>query len=106
MAELQRERGFFVGEAELLGLGPHRRDLRGGAAGTNQLDRRVEIIAAALVGVDHGVRRVADAEGAVVAGAIAHVGMQNVVVDGIAGAQRCGRRKRAGADCSARRKWR
>ena len=56
VAELQREGRFFIGEAELLRLGPHRGDFAGGAARTDQRDGRIQIIAAALVGVDQRVR--------------------------------------------------
>ena len=62
VAELQRERRLFVREAELLRLRPHRGHLRGSAARPDQFDGGVEIFAAALVGVDHRVRRVADGE--------------------------------------------
>src|ERR1700758_3992488 len=53
---LQGEGGFFVGETEILRLGPHGRDFGSRAAGTNEFDRGIQIFAAALVGVDHGVR--------------------------------------------------
>ena len=52
VAELQREGRFFVGKSELLRLGPNRGDLRRRAAGPHQRDGRVQIIAAARVGVD------------------------------------------------------
>ena len=87
VAELQRERRFLVREAEVLRPGPHRRDLRGRAAGTNQLDRRVEIVAAPLVRVDERVRREVDREAAVVARAVTHVRVQDVVIHGIAWTQ-------------------
>ena len=87
VAILQREAGFFVGEPELFGFRPDCGNLGRGAAGANQFDGGIKILAAAFVGIDHGVRRVADRETAVVAGAVSHVGMQNVVVDGIAGTQ-------------------
>src|SRR5580658_9223600 len=48
---------------------------------------RMSEIAAARVRVDQGVRCVTDAEAAVIAGAIAHERMQNVVVHGVAGPQ-------------------
>src|SRR5579885_2868718 len=79
--------GFFVGEAEFLRLGPHGRDLGGGAAGADQLNRGIQIFAAALIRVVHRVRSVADREAAVIAGAISHVRVKDIVVDGIAGAQ-------------------
>ena len=84
---LQRERRFLVGEAELLRLRPHSTHFRRRAAGPDRADRRVEIVAAALVGVDQRWRRRADREGAVVAGAVAHVGVQDVVVHRIARTQ-------------------
>ncbi len=87
VAELQSERGLFVGESELLRLGPDGGDFRGGAAGADQRNGRVQIFAAALVGVHQRVRAVTDGEAAVVTGAVAHEGMQDVVVDRIAGAQ-------------------
>ena len=75
------------GKPNSVRLRPHRRDFRGRTAGTNQLDRRVEIVAASLVGIDQRVRRRADREAPVVAGAIAHVRVQDVVVHRIARAQ-------------------
>src|SRR6202023_869295 len=87
VAVLQRKASFFVGESELFCLRPHRGNLGGGAARANQFDGGIEIITAALVGVDHGARTVPNCEAAVITGAIAHVRMENVVVDGIARAQ-------------------
>src|ERR1700722_7575648 len=87
VAVLQGEGVFFILETEILRLRPDCGNLGGGAAGADEFDGGIEIIAAALVGVDHGVRGVADREAAVVAGAVSHVGMKNVVVDGIAGTQ-------------------
>src|SRR5712692_3899707 len=87
MAVLQREARLFVGEAEVLCLGPNRSNLRRGAAGAHQFDGSVQIIAAAFVSVDHGMRRVADGEATVVASAVSHVRMEDVVVDGISRAE-------------------
>ena len=87
VAVLQSEGGFFIGEAKVGGLGPDRGNLGGGAAGTNQFDGCVQIVAATLIGVHHRVGRIADRETAVIAGAVSHVGMQNVVVDRISGAE-------------------
>src|SRR5580700_1072119 len=84
VAILQRETGFFIGEAEFFSLRPDRGDLRRGAAGTHQFDRGIEIFAATFVSIHHRVRSIAHGEAAVIARAIAHVGMQNVVVDGVA----------------------
>ena len=50
--ELQAEAGLLAGEAELLGGRPDRRDLVGRHAGPDELDRRVEPLAALLVGVE------------------------------------------------------
>src|SRR5579872_1372086 len=73
VAVLQSEAGFLVGKSEFLRLGPDRGNLRRGSTGPHQLNCRIEIFAAALVGVHHGVRSKADGETAVVAGAVAHV---------------------------------
>src|SRR5882762_1528729 len=70
---LQRERRFFIWEAELLRFWPHRSDFSRRAPGTNQRNRGVQIFAAARVGVNHRARRVPDREAAVVTGAVAHV---------------------------------
>ena len=56
-------------------------------AGADLRDRRVEDVAAALVGVDERRRRAADRERAVVAGAVAHVGVEDVEVGRVAGTQ-------------------
>ena len=52
--------------------------------GPDHLDRGVEVVAAALVGVDERARRAADRERAVVAGAVAHVAVQDVEVGRVA----------------------
>ena len=72
------------GKPNSVRLRPHRGDFRRRPARTNQLDRRVEIVAAPLVGIDERVRRRADGEAAVVAGAVAHVGVEDVVVHRVA----------------------
>ena len=82
-ALLQRERGLLVGEAELLGPGPHLHHVGGGDAGPDQADGGVQVVAAAPVGVHLRRRRAADHKGAVVAGAIAHVAVQDVEEGGI-----------------------
>src|SRR5439155_4854688 len=84
---LQSEASYYDGEAEFYGIGPDGSNFRCGTAGAHELDCRVEVIAAAFVGIDHCVRTVADSEAAVIASAVAHVGMQNVVIDGVARAQ-------------------
>ena len=62
MSHLQGERRFFVREPEFLRLRPDRGDLRRGAARPHQFDRRIEVIAATLVGVVDRARRRADRE--------------------------------------------
>ncbi len=86
--ELERERGLFVRESELLRSRPHADHLAGGGAGTDQLDRRVEVVAAALVRVDERPRRAGDRERAVVARAVAHEAVEDVEVRRVARAQR------------------
>ena len=54
-------------------------------ARANQLDRGVEVIAAPLVGVDQRARRRADGEAPVIAGAVSHVGVEDVVEHRVAG---------------------
>src|SRR4029077_20150390 len=87
VTELKSEARFFVGETEFLGLWPDGGHLRSGASRTNQIDGGVDVLPALLVGIDHGVRGGAYGERPVVTGAIAHVGMQDVVVNGIAWAE-------------------
>ena len=86
--ELERERRLLVGEPELLGLRPHARDLAGGGAGPDQRDRRVQVVAAAPVGVDERLRSAGHRERTVVAGAVAHEAVQDVEVGRIARPQR------------------
>src|SRR5579862_2874542 len=52
VAVLQGERRFFIWESEFLRLRPERRDLSGVATRPDQLDRSIEVFAAALVGVN------------------------------------------------------
>ena len=88
VAELKRERGLLVGEAELLRLGPDADHLAGGGAGLDQGDGRVEVIAATLVGLDERLGGPRHRERAVVARAVAHVAVQDVEVRRVARAQR------------------
>src|SRR5206468_10449154 len=74
-------------EAGLFGRRPDRGHLAGGGARPDQVDRRVEVIAAALVGVEQRTRGAGHRERAVVARAIAHVAVEDVEVGGITGAQ-------------------
>src|SRR5207302_982091 len=71
----------------LLRLGPNGSDFGRRAARPNELNRRVEILTASLVGVHHRMRCVSNRETPVVAGTVSHVGMQDVVIDGITRAQ-------------------
>src|SRR5688572_5670596 len=78
MAVLQRKGRFFIGKAELLCLRPELDDIGRGNSRFDDADRRVHVVAAALVGVDHRWRRAAYSEGSIVAGAIAIEAVQNV----------------------------
>ena len=85
MTVLEREGRLFVREPELLCLRPYRGDLSGRSSRSDQLDCSVEVIAAAFIGIHHGVRGITDGEAAIVAGTVAHVRLQNIVVDRVAG---------------------
>ena len=87
MPELEREGRLLVREPELLRPRPHARHLGGGHAGPHERDRAVEQVAAAAVGVDLGPRGAAHRERAVVAGAVAHVAVEDVEVGRVAGTQ-------------------
>src|SRR6185437_9197376 len=78
VAEQEAERLHLAGETDLLRLGPARRDLVGGDTGFDQRDRCVDPFARALVGVLLRIGGAADIEGAVVAGAISHEGLDDV----------------------------
>src|SRR4029453_4989394 len=68
-----------------LRFGPDGGDLGGRSARTNQLDRGVQIIAAALVGIIQRARSGPDGETTVVTGSVPHVRVQDVVVNRITG---------------------
>ena len=87
VAVLQRKSGFFIGEAELLRLGPELDHVGRGDARFDDADRRVHVVAATFVGVDHRRRGAADCECSVIAGAIAIVAVQNIEERRIAGTQ-------------------
>src|SRR6476646_1415679 len=87
VAELEAEAGLLVGEAQFMSSRPDARDLIRRGAGTNELDRGVEPFAALLVGVELGLGDAADVQGAVVAGAVAHEGVDDVEEGLVAGAQ-------------------
>ena len=78
VAELEPERGVLVPHPDLLGRRPHLRDLVGRDARPDEVDRRVEPLAALPVGVELGGRRVADVERAVVARPVAHERVDDV----------------------------
>lgn len=78
VAVLQGEGGLLVGEAELLGLGPHLDDVGRRRSRANQGDGPVHVLASPLIGVVLCRARGADGEGAVVAGAVALVAVQNI----------------------------
>ena len=78
MAVLQCERGFLVGEAEFLRGGPHADDVRGGRAGAHQGDGAVHVLAGAGVCVVLGAAGRTHREGAVVAGPVSVVAVQDV----------------------------
>src|ERR1019366_348930 len=79
MAILQSESRFFVGESEVLRAGPDRGNLVCAPSRANEFDGRIEIVTATLVGIHHGKRSRTDHEGAVVTGAIPHIGVEDVV---------------------------
>src|SRR5437868_4160811 len=98
VSELKRERRLFVRKPKLLRLRPHGSDFRRRSSRPYKLNRRIQIFPAALVRIAHRVRRVANREAPVVARAISHVGMQNVVVNRIARPQHAvGKHMRMGA---------
>ncbi len=85
MTVLQCKSGFFVGEAEFLRFRPHGSNLSRGATRAHEFNGRVEILATPFIRIVHRVRGVPDGETAVIAGAVSHVGMENVVIHGISG---------------------
>src|SRR5262245_22903021 len=87
VAVLEAEARLLVGEAELLGPRPGGHDVGRRDAGLDHRDGDVQQLPAALVGVHHGVGGAAHREGAVVAGAVAHVGVEDVEVGGVPRAQ-------------------
>ena len=76
-----------LGKPNSSAFGPDLHHVRRRRAGADQRDGGVEIVPAALVGVDLGVRGAADRERAVVARSIADIGVQDVEVRGVAGPQ-------------------
>ena len=86
MAELQRKGLHLVREAELLCLREHRRNLVSADAGAHARNCRIHPAPRSLVGVPLRIRRAADTEGAVVAGAVAHIRLDDVEERLVAGA--------------------
>jgi hypothetical protein len=86
VAVLEGEGGGLVGEAELLCAGPDLHDVGGRGAGPDEGDGLVHVLPAADVCVALGAGGAADGEGAVVAGAVAEVAVQDVEEGGVAGA--------------------
>src|SRR5215469_828594 len=80
MTILQRECCLFIGEAESLGLGPKLDDVGRRDAGPYGMYRGIQDLTAVFVGVNHGLRSDADGKGAVVAGAVAVIAMQDIKV--------------------------
>ena len=85
VAVLQGERGLLVGEPELLGGRPHLDDVGGRGTGSHQRDGAVHVLAGPDVGVVLGRAGRPDREGAVVAGAVAVVAVQDVEERRVAG---------------------
>ena len=86
VTELQRKGLHLIGEAELARFRPNGRDLVGRNAGAHQVDRGIDPFAALLVGVLLHVGGHADVEGAVIAGPVAGIGVQDVEERLVAGA--------------------
>src|SRR5690606_29404546 len=78
VAELKAEALHLAREAELLRLRPKLRDLVRADARLDRVDGRIDPLARLLVGVTLLVVRAADVDRAVVARAIAHVGLDDV----------------------------
>ncbi len=86
VAVLEGEGGGLVGEAELLGARPDLDDVGGGGTRPDERDRLVHVLPAAHVRVPLCAGGAAHGEGAVVAGAVAEVAVQDVEEGGVAGA--------------------
>src|SRR5260370_39041777 len=84
VAILQRETSLFVRKTEFFSSRPHRSDFCSSAAGTYQFDGCIKVFSTALVGIHHCMRPETDCETSVVASAVAHVRMQDVVINRIA----------------------
>src|SRR5882757_4041724 len=85
VAELQREGFHFIGKAELLGARKHGRDFVGPDARPDLGDPCIHPFARLGVGILLRIACLSHCEGAVVAGAIAHVGLDDVEEGLIAG---------------------
>ena len=85
MPILQPECRLFIRKSKLLRFRPHRRDLARLPPRTHQRNGGVQIIAAPLIRIHQRQRRVPDREAAVVTRPVTHIGMQDVVINRIAG---------------------
>src|SRR5882672_12481789 len=80
MAVLQSETGLFIGESKFLGFRPKLDHLRSADARFNHVNRSVKNVAAFLVGIDQGAGGAADRKGPVIAGAVAHVAVDQIKI--------------------------
>src|SRR5947209_6494647 len=87
MTVLERESGLFIRKAELFRFGPELDDIGSGHARFDGVDGLIQDIPAVLVGVYLRLRRAANDERAIVAGAVAHVAVQDVEVGWVTGPQ-------------------
>src|SRR5476649_2736982 len=78
VAVLESERRLLVGEPELLRRRPDRDDVGARGTGAYERDGLVHVLAAADICVALGDRGTPDGEGAVVAGAISHIAVQDI----------------------------
>ena len=85
VAKLQAKRLHLAVEAEVLGFGPGPGDHVGRDAGLDHVDAGIDPLARLLVGVALALGGAADAEGPVVAGPVAVVGLDDVEEGLVAG---------------------
>ena len=84
---LQGKGRFLVGKAELGGLRPVLNDVGGGDARLYRGNGNVQDFPALFIGVNLRLGRAANRQSAVVAGAIAHIAVQDVKINLVAGPQ-------------------
>src|ERR687897_2507612 len=87
MAVLEREGCLFVGKPEFLRLRPELDDICRGNSWLDDADRRVHVVAAAFIGVNHRRRCAADRESSIVTGTVAIEAVQDVEEGRITGAE-------------------